>query len=156
MSKVVVRFLVGLVPGFPINPPTLIRLVADPVLVVPPLKNPDDMSSRCQAESGGAERHRELSRLCVRESIPAAALAAGGCASAGEVLLRLCAVGFFVGWFLGPPVVPLYPVFGEGSPTKINYRKKKQGTLILTSPLEDLGLVCLVCWLVGWGGWVLC
>ena len=24
----------------------------------------------------------------------------------------------------GPPVVPFYPVFGEGSPTKIDYRKK--------------------------------
>ena len=26
---------------------------------------------------------------------------------------------------LGPPVVPFYPFFGEGSPTKIDYRKKK-------------------------------
>ena len=25
---------------------------------------------------------------------------------------------------LGPPVVPFYPVLGEGSPTKIDYRKK--------------------------------
>ena len=37
---------------------------------------------------------------------------------------------------LGPPVVPLYPFLGEGSPTKRDYRKK--GTLILTSLLEDL------------------
>ena len=37
---------------------------------------------------------------------------------------------------LGPPVVPFYPFLGEGSPTKINYRI--QGTLILTSLLEDL------------------
>ena len=37
---------------------------------------------------------------------------------------------------LGPPVVPCYPFLGEGSPTKIDYRKK--GTLILTSLLEDL------------------
>ena len=38
---------------------------------------------------------------------------------------------------LGPPVVPsFYPSLGEGSPTKIDYRKK--GTLILTSLLEDL------------------
>ena len=37
---------------------------------------------------------------------------------------------------LGPPVVPIYPLLGEGSPTKINYRRK--GTLILTSLLEDL------------------
>ena len=42
-------------------------------------------------------------------------------------------------WFclvslLGPPVVPFCPFLGEGSPTKIDYRKK--GTLILTSVLE--------------------
>ena len=37
---------------------------------------------------------------------------------------------------LGPPVVPFYPFFGEGSPTKIDYRKKD--ILILTSLLEDL------------------
>ena len=37
--------------------------------------------------------------------------------------------------YLGPPVVPFYPL-GEGSPTKIDYRKK--GTLIQTSLLEDL------------------
>ena len=30
----------------------------------------------------------------------------------------------------------LFPFFGEGSPTKIDYRRK--GTLILTSLLEDL------------------
>ena len=41
---------------------------------------------------------------------------------------------------LGPPVVPLLsPLFGEGSPTGIDYREK--GTLILTSLLEDL--VCV-------------
>ena len=33
--------------------------------------------------------------------------------------------------------MPFYPFLGEGSPTKIDYRKK--GTLILTSLLEDLG-----------------
>ena len=41
---------------------------------------------------------------------------------------------------LDPPVVPFYPFFGrvgEGSPTKIDYRKKV-GTRILTSLLEDL------------------
>ena len=38
--------------------------------------------------------------------------------------------------FLGPSVVPFYPFLGEGSPTKIDHRKK--GTLILTSLLEDL------------------
>ena len=32
--------------------------------------------------------------------------------------------------------MPFYPSLGEGSPTKIDYRKK--GTLILTSLLEDL------------------
>ena len=37
---------------------------------------------------------------------------------------------------LGPPVVPIYPFLGEGSPTKIDYRKK--GTLLLTFLLEDL------------------
>ena len=46
----------------------------------------------------------------------------------------------FGGWCkphsLGPPVVPFYPFLGEGSPTKIDYRKKV--TLILTSLLEDL------------------
>ena len=37
-----------------------------------------------------------------------------------------------------PSWVPLYPFLGEGSP-KIDYRKK--GTLILTSLLEDPGLL---------------
>ena len=37
---------------------------------------------------------------------------------------------------LGPPVVAFYPFLGEGSPTKLDYRKR--GTLILTSLLEDL------------------
>ena len=38
---------------------------------------------------------------------------------------------------LGPPVVPfLTPFLGEGSPTKVDYRKL--GTLILTSLLENL------------------
>ena len=41
-------------------------------------------------------------------------------------------------------MVPLYQLFlGEGSPTKIDYRKK--GTLALTSLLEDL---------VGVGAWL--
>ena len=40
---------------------------------------------------------------------------------------------------LGPPVVPFYPFFGEGSPTKIE--KQTQATLILTSLLEDLVVV---------------
>ena len=35
--------------------------------------------------------------------------------------------------------MPLYPFSGEGSPTKIDYRK--QGTLILTSLLVDLAYV---------------
>ena len=39
---------------------------------------------------------------------------------------------------LGPPVVPFYPVLGEGSPTKVDYTDKKVGTLIRSSPLEDL------------------
>ena len=34
------------------------------------------------------------------------------------------------------PAVPFYPFLGEGSPTKMDYRKK--ATLILTSLLEDL------------------
>ena len=38
--------------------------------------------------------------------------------------------------WLGFPVVPFYPLLGEGSLTKMDYRKK--GTLILTSLLEDL------------------
>ena len=37
---------------------------------------------------------------------------------------------------LGPSVVPFYPFFGEGSTTKIDYRK--MATDILTSLLEDL------------------
>ena len=36
---------------------------------------------------------------------------------------------------LGPRVVPVYPFFGEGSPT---VTLQKKGTLILTSLLEDL------------------
>ena len=41
-------------------------------------------------------------------------------------------------WSLGPPVVPLSHPFGwEGSPTKIDYRRK--GYFILTPLLEDLG-----------------
>ena len=40
-------------------------------------------------------------------------------------------------WYLQSPF--LTPFFGEGSPPKIDYRKK--GTLILTSPLEDLVVV---------------
>ena len=44
--------------------------------------------------------------------------------------------------FLVSPVVPFYRSFfgWEGSPTKIDYRKKKvkKGTRILTSLLEDL------------------
>ena len=43
-----------------------------------------------------------------------------------------------VKYILGQPVVPFYPFLGEGSLININYRKK--GTLILTSPLEDLAL----------------
>ena len=40
--------------------------------------------------------------------------------------------------YIGPPVVPFYRFFfgWEGSPTKVDYRKK--GTLIKTSLLEDL------------------
>ena len=38
-------------------------------------------------------------------------------------------------YHLGPSVVPFYPFLGEGSPTEIDYRK--QGTLILTSLLQD-------------------
>ena len=38
--------------------------------------------------------------------------------------------------FTRSPVVPFYPFLGEGSRTKIDYRKK--GTLILSSLLEDL------------------
>ena len=35
--------------------------------------------------------------------------------------------------------MPFYPFLGEGSPTKIDYRrKKKKGTLILASVLEDI------------------
>ena len=37
---------------------------------------------------------------------------------------------------LGPPVVSFYPFLGEGSPAKIDYRKK--GTRLLTSLLQNL------------------
>ena len=40
-----------------------------------------------------------------------------------------------LGCFSRSPSGALLPFFGEGSPTKIDYRKK--GILILTSPLED-------------------
>ena len=40
---------------------------------------------------------------------------------------------------LGLPVVPSYPFLREGSPTKIDYRKKGD-TLILASLLEDLDI----------------
>ena len=36
------------------------------------------------------------------------------------------------------PVVPFYPFLGEGSPTRIEYRKKGTLMYILTSLLEDL------------------
>ena len=42
---------------------------------------------------------------------------------------------------LGPPVVPFYPFLGEGSPTKIDYRRK--GILTLSSLLEDLEKITL-------------
>ena len=45
-------------------------------------------------------------------------------------------LGHFRG-LLGPPVVPFSPLlWAEGSPTKIDDRKKKRGTLILTSLLD--------------------
>ena len=46
----------------------------------------------------------------------------------------------FQGSFTRSPTSALVPTFlGEGSPTKIDYRKKKVGALIiLTSVLEDL------------------
>ena len=34
---------------------------------------------------------------------------------------------------LGPPVAPFYPFFGEGSPTKIDYRKNKYPYSILST-----------------------
>ena len=44
---------------------------------------------------------------------------------------------------LGPPVMPFYLFFGEGSPTKIDCRKKD--THIPTSLLEDLGRGSMQC-----------
>ena len=61
--------------------------------------------------------------------------------------VRWVIVFLWLPWFFGStlvfnwsglPVVPFYPFLGEGSPSKIDYRKK--GTLILTSLLEDLGM----------------
>ena len=48
---------------------------------------------------------------------------------------------------LGPPIVALLPFlfWGEGSPTKIDYRKKL-GSLLLTSLLEDLEKKCPATW----------
>ena len=40
---------------------------------------------------------------------------------------------------LGPPLVPFLALFGQGSPTEIIHYRRKVGTLILTSLLEDLG-----------------
>ena len=59
-------------------------------------------------------------------------------ASAGRERIRRNALGVSAGLFLtlGPPVVPFEPFLGEGSPTKIEDRKK--GALVLTSLLEDL------------------
>ena len=45
-------------------------------------------------------------------------------------------VGTLKGTKLGPSVVPFCPLLGEGTPTKIDYRKK--GILVLASLLEDL------------------
>ena len=48
-------------------------------------------------------------------------------------------IGWIPDMLLGPPLVPFSRFFlGEGSTTKIDYRKK--GTLILTSLLENLGI----------------
>ena len=48
-----------------------------------------------------------------------------------QVGIESCCLVFFVVFALvpklGPPVVPFYPFFGEGSPTKIDYRKKGTG-----------------------------
>ena len=55
-------------------------------------------------------------------------------------------------WWLGVPVVPFYPLLGEGSPTIIDCSKK--GTHILTSLLEDLcGLVIFLGGGRGVGNW---
>ena len=64
------------------------------------------------------------------------------------------------GFCLGPPVVPFYPFFGQGSPTKIDVLKKV-GTLLLTSLLEDLVAFSVSTletdagcfWLSGCGAW---
>ena len=45
---------------------------------------------------------------------------------------------------LGPPVVPFYPLLGEGSSTNIDYRKKGSRP-IPTSLLKDVGLVFVWC-----------
>ena len=41
---------------------------------------------------------------------------------------------------LGPPVVPFYPFWGEGSPTKIDKTEKIGYQHILSSLLEDLDI----------------
>ena len=59
----------------------------------------------------------------------------------GRVSMRrvagLAVAAFWEAELLGPPV-PVCPLLGEASPTKIDYRKK--GTLIPSSRLEDLVL----------------
>ena len=40
---------------------------------------------------------------------------------------------------LGPPVVPFYPFLGEGSPTEIDYRKKRYPYSILSTGGPSLG-----------------
>ena len=49
----------------------------------------------------------------------------GSMATAGEIPQNWQHVPLFCMFqWLGPPVVPFYPFLGEGSPTKIDYRKK--------------------------------
>ena len=54
-----------------------------------------------------------------------------------KLVWRPSPVGLQSANIIGPPVVPFFPFWGEGSPTKIDYSKKKTGTLFLSSLLED-------------------
>ena len=71
------------------------------------------------------EHLRQDEIVRVAASIEAKARLRGGFAESVPVVVANY-VPFW--WFelahVGPPVVPCYPFFGEGSPTKIDYRKK--------------------------------
>ena len=62
-----------------------------------------------------------------------------------DVSLPFVFVAPFCQEHLGPPVLPFFPFLGEGSPTKIDYRKRKKNKSWYSAnlaKLEDLGTFC--------------